>query len=261
MVEVVVRHQSGHWSEVGSPAYVNNLKELRTRRINGHVPTAISRTEQTDQSVNKVYRRVEQGIDDGWAWFHPKFPDTNRWVDCSLEWDTAAWMLQDHGLRVLSDFRVETTGGVLLLPSTMPWVLLESRLQKNWLMLLSAAHNNLDNTPKRAAAWVEEGGTFKAFQKRKAAHHRGLHRVHQCDANKNIRQVHEARMMRTGMLWGTGLHWGWNVDRLPSTGTHRDPAHSIIDYSLSNMVCSGSTRVGGNTGFSDHNWIETIWKG
>lgn len=260
MIEVVARHQPGHWSEVDDPSFAKNVVAMR-KPIKGKRPTLVSRTELTDQSTNKTYRKTERGTEDNWAWYHPKFLETQRWLDCGLEWDMEFWKEHDHGVRILTDFQVTTVGGTLLLPSSMPWLLLESLIAKNWLLLFTAAHNNLDNNARRAAAWVDEGHSFRGFQKRMSANHPRLRRIHQCDANKNIRKDQERRMMRNGMLIGTGMKWGWNLQRLPRNGTHRDPSHQIIDYSCSNMECVGSTRIGGNTGFSDHNWIETIWKG
>jgi len=261
MIKVVARHQSGHWSEVDTPSFRENTMKLRKPDHQGaSVPTLISRTEVADQSTNRTFHKVDKqtDLDDDWRWFHPHFPGTNRFVDCSLEWNVEYWKLLDHGIRVLTDFRVTTADNhVELLPSNMPWVILESKLQKNWLLLFSVAHNNLDNTPRRAAAWVEEGHTFKGFQKRQAAHHKGIHRLHQADMNKNIRRQQERLQVQNGMLMSTGLKYAWNIDKLPKKGTTKWGA--IIDYSCSNMETRGTTKIGGNTGFSDHNWIETTW--
>jgi len=215
----------------------------------------------TDQASNEALSRHFRQADVGdWQWFHPTFPGTTRLVDCSLEWSMEFWKLQDTGIRILTDFRVTTSEShVELLPSTLPWVLLESTIQKNWLLLLSAAHNNLDNTPRRAAAWVEEGHSFRGFQRRHAAHYRGVHRLHQADMNKNIRVDKERLAVRNLMLKDTGMKWAWNTDHLPAKGTTNWKA--IIDYSVSNMECRGNTKVLTNTGFSDHNPIETTWQG
>jgi hypothetical protein len=252
-IKVVARHQSGRWDEVDSSAFKRNVLIMRRDA------TIVTRTELTDQSSNTIMRGATLIKDANWRLFHPKFPGTTRYVDCGIEWDGDFWKLQDNGLRVLTDYRVTTAANnVQLLPSSMPWVLLESRLQANWTLLLSVAHNNLDNTPGRAAAWLEEGHTFQGFQERMRLKHRPVHRLHQADINKNLRNPKERLMVSRRMLGGTGLKWGYDLEQLPNRGTLQS-GNSIIDYSCSNMSRRGRTLIMANTGFADHNPIETNW--
>ena len=252
-VKVVARHQSGHWAEIDDPAFKRNVLIMRRDA------SIVTRTELTDQSSNTIMRGATLIKEANWRIFHPKFPGTSRYVDCGIEWDGDVWKHQDQGLRVLTDYRVTTAAnGVKLLPSSMPWVLLESREVANWLLLLTTAHNNLDNTPGRAAAWLEEGRTFQGFQERMAAKYRPVHRLHQADMNKNLRRPKERQMVKNRMLAGTGLKWGYDTDKLPARGTLKGTT-AIIDYSCSNMDRRGNTKILTNTGFADHNPIETTW--
>src|SRR4051812_1596131 len=126
-VKVVARHQSGHWNEVDDPAFRRNVLIMRRDA------TIVTRTELTDQSANATMRGATLAKDENWRLYHPKFPGTTRYVDCGVEWDGDFWKLQDHGLRVLTDYRVTTeANGIKLLPSSLPWVLLESRQVTDW---------------------------------------------------------------------------------------------------------------------------------
>lgn len=252
--KIVARHQSGLWKNVDSPLFAQNTKRMRSGDC-----TLVSRTECTDQATNKTLKRDFPNSGD-WGVYHPRLE--GRPIDCALEWDKAAWNLEKRGLVQLTDFRVTTQGGVHLLPSIMPWVLLDATFADNLLLLFSAAHNNLDNTEARANAWIEEGHTFVHWQKQQVKNLRAqyppstrIFRLHQADMNKNIRLVGERRMVQNHMLANTGLSWGWNISKLPARGTH---GKQIIDYSCSNGQHSSKVMVG--DAFSDHNPIETILK-
>lgn len=257
-LKIVSRHQSGLWRNVDSPLFESNVKRMRTGPKRGPECSLISRSECTDQSTNKTLKLDFKG--ENWGVHHPRI--MNRPIDCALEWDKDYWTAVDRGVRQLTKFRVTTTGGVLLLPSMMPWLVLHYELDTNVILLFSAAHNNLDNTPSRAAAWLDEAVNFRHWQAMKSAQlhrrfprHR-IVRIHQADVNKNIRELDERRQVQNRMLHNTGLQWGWNVDKLPAWGTH---GPDIIDYCMTNM--NSSTRRMAGDKFSDHDPIETLSKG
>lgn len=162
---------------------------------------------------------------------------------------------------MLTNITITTKGGVELLPSSAPWVLLESKIDEDIWLLLSAAHNNLDNTPRRAMAWAHEAATFRRWQasKTQKLHNRfprkRVIRLHQADVNKNLRNESERLKVRNHMLRNTGLKWKWDMDRLPAVGTHGGKPGQIIDYSFTNVE-GGTKKMAGNK-FSDHDPIET----
>lgn len=246
---IVSRHQSGLWRTIGDPTFPKNVD-----RMHGGNCTLVSRTECTNQATNERIRQPH----DGWGLHHPEVE--GRPIDCALEWKQDAWQAHDRGVERLTDFRVTTEGGVVLLPSMAPWVLLESRVVPDWWLLFSAAHNNLDNTPKRAAGWLDEASHFANWQRNLPGHWRRargiqhLHRLHQADVNKNIKQRDERLLVRGRMLGHASMEWGWHGDFLRLKGTHGD---TTIDYAFSNM--QGESRVMAKSPGFDHNPIQSSW--
>jgi hypothetical protein len=247
MTTIIARWQAGKWSEVDSPAFPLNSKRMRQPNC-----SLIGRSEATDQSTDKTLRLNGRA----WDFYHPTWH--GRPADCSLEWRKLWWTPLDRGLKQLTDFRAHTKKGTLLLPSMATWILLEAQFQKNLLLLFSAAHNNLDNTPDRAGAWKDEAHTFRTWhpefvQQIKQAHpHHKVISLHQADVNKNLKEPYERHQVHHLMLEGTGLTWGWDVDHLPAQG---DEGKQIISYAFSNVPHTSTVMSGDK--FSDHDPVQT----
>lgn len=247
-VKIRSRHQSGLWSVGDQAVFDRNVAAMRKSKPKEAVKVSIvTRTEVTDQATQKAMK-----IDTSeWPVWHPNVIGMPG--DCAIEWDRDFWKLQDKGLAKLTDFRVTTSGGHLNQPSSMPWVILQNLDDPKFELLVSTAHHNLDNTAPRAHAWLEEGANFRRFEKKMAARHRGLKRLHQADMNKNVRQDGERHMIQQHFLAETGLKMGWKPDRLPPGGTHGD---AIIDVASSNLIAS--SKILSLMKPFDHHPIETL---
>lgn len=254
--KIVARHSSGKWLRADTPAFDKNVKRMRNSptRVERVGCSLVTRTEGADPEAKKSLQIPE----DGWGVFQPHNKVGDGLTDCSIEWLQAQWRMIDAGVEILTQDRIRTEKGFLLPPSQMPWVLLVPRdhvFADQWKykqLLVSAAHNNLDNTPTRARAWRTEGDSFVQFQIR----HRGPHvcRFHNGDINKDFRNRQERKMVREHFLRGTGMTNGWSVVRgLPAAGTH---GRQILDQPFSNARVRAYLMADDVS--SDHRPTETV---
>ena len=253
---IVARHSSGKWLRADEPVFDQNVKRMRNSptRIENAKCTICTRTEGSDPEAKESLQIPR----DGWGVFQPGNKVGDGLTDCSIEWDQGVWRLLDGDVEILTHDRIRTQKGFLLPPSQMPFVYLEPKdeeFQRRWRfnkLLVSTAHNNLDNTPLRARTWRVEGDSFVQFQIRHRAPK--VCRYHNGDINKDFRDREERRMVQQHFLRGTGMTNGWSVIRgLPDQGTH---GRQILDQPFSNARCRCYLMV--DDGSSDHRPTETV---
>lgn len=253
--KVVARHSSGKWLRADTPSFDANVKRMRNTKtlFKDTKCTIVTRTEGADPEAKKSL----QIPNDGWGVFQPHNKVGDGLTDCSIEWDQEFWRMVDGDVELLTDMRIKTEKGFLLPPSQMPWVLLEPRddvWNENWRfnkLLVSSAHNNLQNTSTRARAWRVEGDHFVQFQ----IHHRAPHlcRYHCGDINQDFRSRKDRALVRNNYLRNTGLRNGWNrVGPLPKLGTH---GRALLDQPFANTRMR--VRLLPDDISSDHRPLET----
>lgn len=219
----------------------DELLEANVHRMRTGGRTFGTRTEMT----NPEFRDELHWPKDGWAHFHPR--TEYGLTNCTIEWSTRTWKLIDQDVIDLTDIRITTQGGFLLPPSQAPWVLLE-HIRTGVEMELSTAHNNLHNTPKRNAAWMDEAKTIRAHWKRSRRRHPERIRVHQADINRTQRLPKNQALVQRTMLHATDMKNLW-IGQIPKTGgTHGKRA--ILDVPFANRP--GRVFLLGDDASSDH---------
>jgi hypothetical protein len=235
--EVELFHASGKWSRTGTPAFHADV--LRMRRL----ATAGTRTEATAQD----FGREASWPGDGWGLWHPR----RLGRDCAVEWDAEVWRHLDHGVLQLTDIVIHTEGGAAKLPCALTWALLEHR-ETGVELELGGAHLDLDNTPLRRRANLEECRALRAHYQRSRRRHPQRRHALQFDGNRDQRDHVWVGYFQRNLLAGTGLESGWRT--LPAKGgTHGRRA--ILDLSATDW--GGRTELLPDDAASDHRPILT----
>lgn len=239
------------FTHVHSSGRFDRSVELLARDVKKfHAMKGVTLTTHTEQADDSKQRDAAFDTP-GWSFFQDR--RDNAYDECVITWKDDFWRPMLGGSAVelspMTWVRSAEYGGQEAATVKAAYVLLESVVVPRLRVAVIAAHMPLDNTDKRAEAWIDCT--------------RGLHRLIQnlrrqdmkcrfivsADWNKNFRQADERALLQGRVATPNRLTQAWSTGVPKHGGTHGPKG--LIDGDLSNLPIKRAYLLD-DTASSDH---------